>query len=1338
LVRDVASQIGARGYVSKSTLARDLLPAIVKIIGSPGEDEDTSSIAVPENGSSRAEWLFGGGDLGHFIRQHDWSSTPLGPIGKWPQSLRTAVNLMLNSQHPMWIGWGPEMTFLYNDAYISVLSLAKHPGSLGRPAREVWAEIWDVCGPLANKVFERGEPSFANDVHLFMSRGEYLEETYYSFSYSPIYDESGKVGGLFCPSTETTAKVLHARRLRALAELSAKALVEKSVEAACLSCAGTISDNPDDIPFCLLYLLDHERQIATLAGTSRVSPGVERVSPLEISLHKDHSRSALWPIQEVIERSRARLVSLAGIDSLPLGAARQPVFEALVLPVTRPGYFPCAAVLIAGVNPTRKLDSEYNTFFSLVADQVAAAIQNATAAEEEKKRAGALAEIDQAKTQFFSNVSHEFRTPLTLMMGPLEDMLGETAGLAPEQRERLDVAHRNSLRLLKLVNTLLDFSRIETGRIQATYEATDLALLTAELASVFRSMIERAGMKLIVNCSPLEQTTYVDREMWEKIVFNLVSNAFKFTFEGEIEVSLAGTDGFAELSVRDTGTGIPAEELPHVFKRFHRVKNARGRTIEGSGIGLALVEELTKLHGGTVHVESQLDCGSKFTVRIPCGEAHLPADRVGAGRGVSTAPIGNAFLEEAELWLPETSASPAPLSAEASGIPASTPVGQARVLIADDNADMRDYVRRLLSGYQVVLAADGEAALESALKNPPDLVLTDVMMPSLDGFGLLRRLRSDERTATIPVILLSARAGDDSRLEAMAAGADDYLVKPFSARELRARVETNLKLSRLRGEAAERERALRVEAERNEHQFRAIVETTPECVKLVAPDGTVLHINESGMAMYEASCAEMMVGKNIYDLIAPEHREHYRQFNERICRGEKGVLQFDIVGLQGTRRHMDTHAAPLRQSDGTLVHLAVTRDVTNRKRAEERERRITSEAIAATAKFRAVFEQTTVFAGIMSKDGVMIEANKLCLEACGYRAEQVLGRPFCETEWWRNFPESQDKIRAATPRAAEGVPYRETLRYSWADGTERLVDFALYPILDDDGKVLFLHPTGVDITDLKRTEENYRQLAETLDSQVRARTRELEERSAEVLEQSEQLRELSWQLLHTQDEERRRIARELHDSAGQILAILGLNLSTLVEGARQLAPEFAQSAKDAEELVQQLTKEIRTTSYLLHPPLLDENGLPAALSWYIRGLTERSSLDISFKISEEFGRLPREMELVLFRLVQECLTNIHRHSGSKSAVVQMFREGDKVVVEVRDRGRGISPQKLAEIQSKGSGVGIRGMRERLRQFRGEMAIKSSNAGTLVRVSLPAPPHERGAGRNATSAPHPTV
>src|SRR6185503_18019182 len=314
--------------------------------------------------------------------------------------------------------------------------------------------------------------------------------------------------------------------------------------------------------------------------------------------------------------------------------------------------------LVAGLSPRRIVDAEYQSFFELVVGHISTAISNARAFQEERKRAEALAEIDRAKTTFFSNVSHEFRTPLTLMLGPLEETLADTS-LSPSVHDRLDVAHSNSVRLLKLVNTLLDFSRIEAGRIEAVYEAVDLQALTNELASVFRSAIEKAGMKLVVEDSALGSDVYVDREMWEKIVFNLLSNAFKFTFEGQITVALKPLGESVELEVTDTGTGIPAAELPHLFERFHRVKGARGRSYEGSGIGLALVQELVKLHGGGITVASRVDEGSTFTVRVPTGKAHLPADKIGSSRGGGpTRQRAQAYVEEALAWLSEVEHEP--------------------------------------------------------------------------------------------------------------------------------------------------------------------------------------------------------------------------------------------------------------------------------------------------------------------------------------------------------------------------------------------------------------------------------------------------------------------------------------------------------------------------------------------------------------------------------------------------------------------------------------------------------------------------------------------------------
>jgi PAS domain S-box-containing protein len=790
--------------------------------------------------AERFDFLSGGGEMGRHIREFDWSGHRLGQPDEWPRSLKTAVSLILNSQHPMWIGWGPEMSFLYNDAYLHVLGLAKHPKSLGRPAAEVWAEIWDVCGPLADKVFQQGLASFVDDVRLFMHRGDYLEETYYSFSYSPIRDESGEVGGLFCPSNDVTQKVVGARRLRTLSELAGGPYAGKSTDAACAIVAQELRNNPSDVPFALLYVINEDGTKAVLKETIGFENGDPLLSPGMVDLTDGDSQGIVWPLAEVFFKRTGRHVSVARFDAFPRGPADQKVSDAIILPVTSRGDDKPLGVLIAGMNPTRRFDPDYQTFFELVATQVGTVIQNARVMEDEKKRADMLEQLDHAKTAFFSNVSHEFRTPLTLMIGNLEATLAG-ASLLENDREQLDVAHRNSLRLLKLVNSLLDFSRIESGRAQAAFQPTDVAALTAELASNFRSACDRAGLRLVVDCPALPWPVYVDAAMWERIVLNLLSNAFKFTFEGEIAVRLCQVGEHVELSVQDTGVGIPKAELPRLFERFHRVEGQKSRSYEGSGIGLALVQELVKLHGGDISAESEAGLGTTVKIRIPFGTEHLPKDSVEAIRKVSSTSIrADAYVEEALHWISDEPSNfdVKPEDAHSADLP--TLREGTRIVLADDNADMRDYVRRLLGRTcDVQTVADGQEALEAIRAKRPDLVLTDVMMPNLDGFGLLRAIRSDASLQEIPVIMLSARAGEESRVEGLGAGADDYLVKPFSARELVARVSSLLELTRVRREALA---ALRD----SERRTRALFQQAPGfiCV-LSGPNHVFEFVNDS-------------------------------------------------------------------------------------------------------------------------------------------------------------------------------------------------------------------------------------------------------------------------------------------------------------------------------------------------------------------------------------------------------------------------------------------------------------------------------------------------------------
>ena len=321
---------------------------------------------IAGSGLSRADFLSGAGEMGRRIREFDWARTPVGPIGSWPQSLKTSVSLILGSRHPMWIGWGPEMTFLYNDPYLHVLGPAKHPSALGSPAVKVWAEIWDFCGPLAERVFERGEATFADDVRLLMDRGDYLEETFYSFSYSPIRDERGCVAGLFCPSTDVTPRVLNARRLRTLSELAANSLVEKTTAGACATAGRIMSKNADDIPFALLYLADADEKWATLEQAVGHF-GSEPAMAVEL---EGAATEFPWPIAQVFQTAERRIVRAEHVSQLPAGAEGHAVAEAVVLPVASQREHRPYGVLVAGVNPHRRLDADHITFFDLIAGQV--------------------------------------------------------------------------------------------------------------------------------------------------------------------------------------------------------------------------------------------------------------------------------------------------------------------------------------------------------------------------------------------------------------------------------------------------------------------------------------------------------------------------------------------------------------------------------------------------------------------------------------------------------------------------------------------------------------------------------------------------------------------------------------------------------------------------------------------------------------------------------------------------------------------------------------------------------------------------------------------------------
>ncbi|WP_433305654.1 SpoIIE family protein phosphatase [Actinoplanes sp. CA-030573] len=758
----------------------------------------------------------GGGDVGRDLETVVWEATPLGSPAGWPQSLRTAVSILLSSRFSMWMAWGPQLTFFCNAAYRRDTLGHKYPWALGRPASQVWAEIWDDIGPRIESVLATGQATWDEALLLVLERSGYPEETYHTFSYSPLRDDDGAVVGLLCVVSEETERVIGERRMATLRDLGSDPSRIRSEEQV-LGFAGTqLARNPRDLPFTLTYLFDGEGDGdgARLAGATGIAAGHPAGDP------------ARW-LPRAPRGGDSVLVPLDGIADLPSGDWPAPPTEALLVPLLQQGGTPYG-FMVAGLNRYRVLDEAYRGFVELAAGHVAAGIGSARAYTAQQRRAEELAELDRAKTTFFSNISHEFRTPLTLIMGPVEELRTRAAIDDEWVRAELDVIHRNGLRLGKLVNTLLDFSRIEAGRMQARYEPVDLGTATAELASVFRSAVERAGLTFEVDCPPLGRPVFVDRGMWEKIVLNLLSNALKFTFSGGVRIGVRAEEAHAVVTVTDTGIGIPEPEMPRLFERFHRIENAQSRSNEGSGIGLALVKELVELHGGTITAESRAGAGTTFVIRLPFGAGHLPADAlVSAGSASTVSATADPYVQEALRWAGPDDEAPADAG---SGRTARTP---ARVLVADDNADMRDYLTRLLrsAGHQVQTVADGRAALEAARARKPDLIVSDVMMPRLDGLQLVSAVRADPRTAGTPVLLLSARAGQEASIEGLEAGADDYLVKPFSSAELLARVQANVELSRLRY-----------------HQARwrtALIDSLQEAFFVCDEDGAVIEINST-------------------------------------------------------------------------------------------------------------------------------------------------------------------------------------------------------------------------------------------------------------------------------------------------------------------------------------------------------------------------------------------------------------------------------------------------------------------------------------------------------------
>ena len=702
------------------------------------------------------------------VYQHvDWSATALGPQETWPALLRLVADLCLDSDSPVLIGWGPDLLMLYNEAYIPLLGAEKHPWALGRPASEVKPRLWPAEQERVHDIMQTGRPYHLDDQLLIIERRGYPEEAYFSFSISALRDADGTIVGVFTAISEPTWHVQYERRLQALRRLGAVSITaDDSLASTCRAALEVIGKTRASVPFAAVFL----RDLASQGPRRAAGYGFDEAAAASCELVEPAPTSG--PVLQVLEHGGTELVS--GLRERcpnvfapgPLGPLTPD--QAFVLPVIMLGARKPLGVLVLGVNPYLRPDDSYTAFAVMASRQLGVMVTDAVSYQGELKRQQALQELERARTKFFQNISHELRAPLTMLLMPLQDILVEPGVVLPAAaRDTVETSVRAGDRLQRVVDALLDISRAESGAPTPYREEIDLVSVTLDVVEGFRPTAEgRLNLRVDMPTDPLR--AYVDRSMWTTIVSNLVNNALKFTPDGEVAVILSGDDSHVLLTVADTGIGIPHDKQTAIFERFNR--GTAGDQHPGSGIGLALVADLASAHGGTVEVDSEPGAGSRFIVRLPRyngSQVDLAADSAAASDGEQ-----------------DTGDRP-------------------RLLIIEDEPDLRTYLTRLFSkdGYAVEAVGDAENAhawLENNPDNPPDMVITDVMLPGQNGLDLLAMIRQDDRLARLPVVVLTALADVESAVAAFAAGADDFVSKPFNSAELLARVRAHYQMNQLR------------------------------------------------------------------------------------------------------------------------------------------------------------------------------------------------------------------------------------------------------------------------------------------------------------------------------------------------------------------------------------------------------------------------------------------------------------------------------------------------------------------------------------------------------------
>ena len=1222
----------------------------------------------------------GEGEMVRRVNEHDWENTPLGPVSSWPDSIRSAVSIALGSTFQLVVLSGPELVYIYNDASACIFG-EKHPWALGKPASVVWSEAWPTIGPMLQSVVDSGRALRHDDLLLVLQRYGYIEECYFTFSYSPIHSDNGS-SGVFISVLETSERVVNERRLRTLGELAARVASGRG-EQVYAGLAEVLSNSLDDLPCAALYIADSgHAAVRNVFHTGGRGGCINAAAPV----------ARAFATGQVQEFDASEMLA----PGAAYGVWPEVPRAGMAYPLMLPGACQPCGVLVIGVNPRKALDAPHRSFLDFVAGHVATAIANAEAARVEQERMTAMAELNRSRNAFFANASHELRTPLTLILGPLESLLEEPDGVDGAMREPVEMARRNALRMKRLVNSLLDFASIEAGRMQARLERTDLARITMGLASLFKPAFDDAGVAFAAMVPPHPVDVLVDLDMWEKIVLNLLSNALKFTPKGKVELALREDDGAVVLSVSDTGVGIGAADLPHIFERFYRGAHHSERAGgEGSGLGLALAAELVRLLDGTLKAHSIEGVGTTIAARIPARHGASDDDAAPLRSEVRLNEQGAAILADARRAADARAAPPPAAALSDNGAAAAREL--MKVVVIDDNADIVRYLKRLLQPTCTVASAgDALAGLEAIQRIRPDIVLLDVMMPGIDGFELLRIIRNDETIQSIPVIILSAHAGEDARLEALAAGADDYLVKPFSGRELAAMVRSHVKLVRTRRTATEREARLLNQIAEARSDLDSVMDGTSDAFLSVDRDLRIVGIKKISSSLLKEQ-PDAMIGRPL-----PEVEPSFAPVSEALRRAMRDRR---TVGLQFLHRASGRWFS-VRCYPGGKGAIAFANEITRQKTAEARlkqahaelETRVlerTRDLDTAKALLEAVFDRSPAGIVMADFDGRIVRANAAFERLVGIGGEQL--RALTIERLADPSDAARHRMLLDQLRAGETDTFLVEMRYRRPDGSVIWVENFVGTINGDDNTPRYIVKIVQDISSRKAAAD-------------------------EILASRNELRFLYDWLQHVRKDERIALAREVHDQLGQILSAAKIDIKLLLEdlqasrnglSRRKLVAELS----SASDTLDQAIVSARSIATQLRPPEIDSQGLYSAVEWHARDFERRTRVRVELDLPARKGGPAGDGAEALFRIFKEALTNILRHARASRVAISVHRRGERILLRVRDNGVGIAP---ARMRSPGT-LGLVGMRERAELASGRVAIRRlASGGTLLSALVPVP------------------